>query len=296
LFFGLADLATQRRLTERSTVGSTQEQRRDEALAKIERYATEEQCRHQTLVSHFTGQDDEPVCGQCDVCLGTVAAQEVDQSRGRSGVVVESLPSEALDKIVSAVDRLSRPVGRRNLAQALRGGKAKTLSRGGLLTIPEYGQLSEHSEDSVIAAIDGLLGEGRLQRTGKKYPTVWIPGKPVRTMHVSRGSSKAAAEGDGGGWDSSSTSRSTPRRKPQSRYGGDIARALDNYRKRTARKLGWKTYMVFQRRVLLAIDREEPDSIEALSRISGLGPAKIERFGEDLLGMVREHRRRRMDD
>ncbi len=296
LFFGLADLATQRRLTERSAVGATQEQRRDDALAEIERYATQEQCRHQALVSHFTGRDDEPECGRCDACLGTVAEPEADQNGRPSRAVVESLPSEALDKIVSAVGRLSRPVGRRNLAQALRGGKAKTLKRGGLLTLPEYGELSEYSEDAVIAAIDGLLGEGRLQRTGKKYPTVWIPGKPVRTTRVTRGSAKGSEDANGGGWGSTSHSISTSRRNSQPRYGGDIAKALDNYRKRTARKLGWKTYMVFQRRVLLAIDRDEPDSIEALGRIPGLGPAKIERFGEDLLGMVREHRRRRADD
>ncbi|MFP6685174.1 MAG: HRDC domain-containing protein, partial [Polyangiaceae bacterium] len=76
----------------------------------------------------------------------------------------------------------------------------------------------------------------------------------------------------------------------------DVARALDNYRRRTARELGWKTYMVFQRRVMMAIDRDEPDSLEALRQIPGLGPAKIERFGEDLLGLVRAHRRRPLDD
>jgi ATP-dependent DNA helicase RecQ len=287
LLFGLADLVTQRRLTERSTVGATQEQRRDDALAAIERYATDIQCRHQALVSHFTGRDDEPECGRCDACLGTVAEpQGTTPNRRRSRPAVESLPEDAKDKIVSAVNRLSRPVGRRNLAQALRGGKAKTLSRGGLLTLSEYGELSEYSEDAVIAAIDSLLSEDRLQRTGKKYPTVWIPGKPVRPPRSTRGASKDSPN--------AYTGRSTS--EPKRRYGGDIARALDNYRKRTARKLGWKPYMVFQQRVVFAVDREEPDSIEALSRIPGLGPAKIERFGEDLLGMVREHRRRGVDD
>ena len=40
---------------------------------------------------------------------------------------------------------------------------------------------------------------------------------------------------------------------------------------------------------ILAIDREEPGSHEALARIPGLGPAKIERFGDDILQLVREH-------
>jgi ATP-dependent DNA helicase RecQ len=54
--------------------------------------------------------------------------------------------------------------------------------------------------------------------------------------------------------------------------------------------LRWKTYMVFQRSVLLAIDREQPDSRAALARIPGLGPAKLERFGDDILELVRRHR------
>jgi superfamily II DNA helicase RecQ len=90
---------------------------------------------------------------------------------------------------------------------------------------------------------------------------------------------------------------SAGRQKQQAakRYGGDIARALDNYRRRQARTLGWKTYMVFQKNVLMAVDLHEPEDLEALERIPGLGPAKIERFGEDILEIVRTHRSRSLD-
>ncbi len=278
LFFGRADLATQRRLMDKSPTSAAFGERRGDALAEIENYATRMQCRHRALVCHFTGlDDDEPDCTRCDFCLGDAVEIETARATDESKAAIDPLPDSANDVILAAVDRLTRPVGRRNLAQALRGGKAKTLSRAGLLTLPEYGSLSQYNEDSVIAGIDALLDAGLLARTGVKYPTVWMPGKPQRATRGSRA-------GTGG----------TTTRKPRtsSRYGGDIARALDNYRKRTARSLGWKAYMVFQRKVILAIDREEPDSLEALSRIRGLGPAKIERFGSDVLRLVQEHRRR----
>jgi ATP-dependent DNA helicase RecQ len=51
--------------------------------------------------------------------------------------------------------------------------------------------------------------------------------------------------------------------------------------------------MVFQLKVVLAIDREEPDSLAALAKIPGLGPVKIERFGADILELVRTHGSRR---
>jgi len=53
--------------------------------------------------------------------------------------------------------------------------------------------------------------------------------------------------------------------------------------------------MVFQKAVIMAIDREEPESLEALARIPGLGPSKVERFGDDILDLVRTHRRRDLD-
>jgi hypothetical protein len=47
--------------------------------------------------------------------------------------------------------------------------------------------------------------------------------------------------------------------------------------------------MVFQHLVILAVDREQPDSHAALARIPGLGFAKIERCGDDILEIVRRH-------
>jgi ATP-dependent DNA helicase RecQ len=178
-------------------------------------------------------------------------------------------------------------VGRRQLARALRGGRAKALSRGGLLALPEYGRLEDYDEDSIVAAIDRLLAEGRLVRTGRRQAMVWIPGKPVRR--------KLHAPGGGDGSTGEGAPENERKNRSWQRSGGDIARALDNYRKRRARSLKWKTHRVFQRAAILAIDREEPTSLEALARIPGLGPAKIERFGQDILDLVRRHRRRPPD-
>ncbi len=322
LFFGRADLATQRRLARVASTSVAQDRRREDALVEIERYATGSRCRHDALVSHFTGEEGcERPCGRCDVCLGESTDVEtepsVDVTRDRRGDRVDSptgaVPAhEALacgdlvsagaslsehdrERIVSAVDRLSRPVGRRSLAQALRGGGAKKLARGGLLTLPEYGLLAAYSEDVLVAAIDALIAEGRLRRAGQKYPTVWIPGKPIRSKRMPRArgetlAGESACEHPNPARAAREAGASTKRRRE--RYGGDIARALDSYRKRRARALGWKTYMIFQRNVLLAIDRVEPATLEELARIPGLGPAKLERFGDDILEIVRSHRSR----
>lgn len=66
---------------------------------------------------------------------------------------------------------------------------------------------------------------------------------------------------------------------------------LDSYRKKKARELKWKAYMVFQNKVIEAIDDARPQSLRDLEKISGLGPAKIEKFGKDILGIVTKNRR-----
>lgn len=280
LFFGVSDLMTQRRLSASGPTSAVAERRRAAALGAIERYARDVACRQKMICAHFTGSDAHAECQRCDVCVDADGVHDAQAEEQPSRAPIEVLSHDAVQQIVAAVDRLRRPVGKTNLARALRGSRAKSLSRGGLLTLPEYGKLAEYSEASIVAAIDALLAEGRLLKTGRKYPTVWMPGKPVRAAPGARpraGGAKAAGR---------SGSRSRP---------GAVARALDNYRKRTARQLKWKAYMVFQRRVIVAIDRDQPTSHAALERIPGLGPAKIERFGDDILQLVREHGRTQRD-
>ena len=270
LYFGAGDVMTQRRLSQNSSRNAALETRRENALEAMERYATSVRCRHQALVAHFTANPlgEEPVCGRCDVCMDKDAVREEHRAVATNPEPVQALAPEAKRVILAAVGRLRRPAGKTNLARALRGSRAKSLARGGLLTLPEYGSLAHYSEADIVAAVDELLDDGSLKRTGRKYPTVWIPGKPLRSP----------------GRDSSAMA---PRRN--SRYGGPIARALDKYRRRKAKALNWKTYMVFQRKVMLEIDKTQPQSLAELERIPGLGPAKVARFGEDILELVRAH-------
>jgi superfamily II DNA helicase RecQ len=178
--------------------------------------------------------------------------------------VAEPLGGAARQIILDAVAGLRRPVGKHNLARALRGSRARTLDKGGLLELPQIGKLAEATEAAVVATIDQLIRERRLERRGRKYPTVWLAGRAVRDRSGARGAPKRSG-------------------------GSTLARELDLYRRRMARELKWKSYMVFQRRTIAAIDQVRPDSVAALARIPGLGPAKIARFGDDILAAVRRH-------
>ena len=266
MFFGPADLVLQRRL---QANGSIRSGHNEQALAAVARYATEQVCRQVMLCSHFTGSDEHQACARCDVCTETTVTPPAEARA--TATPPSPLPDDAHDVIVEAVGNLRRPVGKSKLAKALRGSRAKALSRYGLTTLPEHGRLKAFSEADIVHTIDVLLEDRRLERRGQKYPTVWLPGRPVRPAK------------------SPDAERTPTKRGRRQRY-TPIRAALENYRKRTARALKWKPYMVFQRRVIVAIEQHRPDSLDALERIPGLGKAKIDRFGEDLLDLIRQHR------
>ena len=68
-----------------------------------------------------------------------------------------------------------------------------------------------------------------------------------------------------------------------------LRRALELFRNRTAKKLSWKPYMVLHKKVIVQLDENRPKSLEQLHEIDGMGPAKVDRFGWDLLDIVRRY-------
>lgn len=275
LFFGIQDLVTQRFLSQKAGASASIEARRQAQLRAMEDYARSEHCRQRVLCSHFTGDSDGATCGICDTCQEPAEVEqrwvafEAPRAKRAAEAPVEALPELERELILQAAAALVRPVGKVTLAKALRGGRDKNVRRNGLTKLPQHGELSQRNEPSVVAAIEQLLRDGILEKRGVKYPTVWLKGRPVR--------GKRAASGSAGAAKSTRTRGShTP-----------LTRALDNYRRRMAKSLRWKPYMVFQRKVIKAIDEERPENLGALQQIHGMGPAKVERFGGDILEMVR---------
>ena len=273
LLFGPADLITQRKLAG-DRGGPAMQARRDEALASIERYAATARCRQAMLCGHFTGAE-HAACGRCDVCV----APEPSVFAVAAPVIAPPLPAHEVEVVLAAIGHLARPVGAGTLAKALRGSRAKAVDVCGLLRLPEHGALVDADEDAIVAAIDGLVRARKVVRRGRRFPTIALAGAaaPARRERAPR-------------------ERSASPRRPKAGLvrgrGGltsELARDLDLFRRRTARALSWKTYMVFQERVIRALDVDRPRDKAALLRVPGLGPAKVERFGDDLLALIRRH-------
>ena len=65
--------------------------------------------------------------------------------------------------------------------------------------------------------------------------------------------------------------------------------ALRNWRAAIAREHGIPAFVVFHDSTLAAIAVKRPDSLTQLRGISGVGEAKLARYGVTLLELIEEH-------
>lgn len=262
LLFGAGDLMTQRRIAQQGATGKRLALL-EESLSAVAAYATSWTCRQRVLCAHFIGTDDnQPSCGLCDACRDPAGEARPEPAKAPS-----VLGSTQQQIILAALAAHGRAVAKGTLAKALRGSRAKPVVVHALDRLAQHGALEAFSEADVAATIESMVHERRLVRRGRKYPTIALPGptkaRAPRTAHARRGRDGSRAS--------------------------SITVELDRYRKRMARQLRWKVYMVFQRSVIIAIDRQRPDSLAALARIPGLGANRVARFGDDLVAIIRRY-------
>jgi len=81
-----------------------------------------------------------------------------------------------------------------------------------------------------------------------------------------------------------------PERAPVDR-GDPIFEALRAWRLERAKADGVPAYVVFHDRTLEEIARRRPGSEDELGAVSGIGAAKLERYGSDVLAVLGTHRR-----
>ena len=269
LFFGAADLRTQRRLAIPRRCTARQRARVESALEAVVAYAHADSCRQRAMSLYFGAAEagEVPNCERCDCCRGE--ASRPAHSRPNSPAPA-AIPEGLEDAVMAALEGLPKAVGRLDLARMLGGSKAKSVRKLGLQKASCYASFDGHTQAELLATLDALRRAGRLVQRGRKYPKLWLAGRTLP------GSKARAGRGSGS---SSSSSSSSP--------GSELARGLENYRRRVARRRGCKPFMIFHRKVILAVARQRPETLAQLALIPGLGVVKVDEFGDDILDLVR---------
>ena len=140
-------------------------------------YVEESACRRAAILRHFgdpaaaalAGDPAAPGgarAGCCDVC---------DPALALSAPPPDPVAIGSLDEAIMAVAGAARPaVGRTTCAEILHGSRSKKIQRNSYDGLPAYGVSSHMRRADILARVDQLIDEGRLETTGGPYPVLRV--------------------------------------------------------------------------------------------------------------------------
>ena len=259
---------------------------RMEQIEKVRRFTHSAECRMSELVRHFGDvADAERRCGQCDVCDPAGAVLRLF----RRATAEELRTAEKIIQELRTVDYRATGALMRDLGLSLSrddyDGLLDAMLRAGLIEIEEAEfekdgkvchyrkvKLTERGFDLRAASsvelmiADGLVEEYRaepaLKSTAKSRKP--IPSKSIATK-------KAPVE------DLSLD--------PLDPADQELLDRMRQWRSAEAKRLRVPAYVVMHDRTMRAIAMERPANPKQLQALDGMGPTKVEKFGNAILGL-----------
>jgi ATP-dependent DNA helicase RecQ len=145
-----------------------------------------------------------------------------------------------------------------------------------------FGLLREHTQEWVLALLRSLLAAGWVDLTPTEHPVPFLTDSGVRAMKATEALRFRLPREPRAARRASRPPPSTPLH-----YDAALFERLRSWRNDQARVKGWPAYMVAFDRSLQELAARRPSRLEELSGIAGLGPARIEAWGEGLLAVIR---------
>ena len=249
------------------------------------RYVEAGSCRHDFILRYF-GDEQETLggCGHCDVC------ERLERS-GEEGVATRVSEEDALlvRKALSGVARNQGRAGLGAVADMLQGADNERLRRLGLTELSTHGLLKDHPKPWVLALLRRLITAGLVDLTTSEFPLPFLTPHGAAVMKGSEPVRVLLPPPDAGKARSAKRQRRRAERDLPSEVDASLFERLRETRLDIAREKGVPAYVICHDRTLMEIAAYKPSSVEALSAIHGMGPARIERYGAPFLEAVNAH-------
>ena len=271
MLWSMQDVVTTRGFIE---AGGNEEQRRIEShkLNAMISFAEALSCRRAALLGYF-GEKLADACGCCDVC---------DTPPQTYDATVDA------QKALSAVYRLGERFGLGYVVDVVRGAAIERILANGHDRLSVYGIGPEHSRDEWTSIVRQLIHRGYLRVDVAEYSTLKLAG---RAGEVLRGEETVVLARP------PAPRKNTPAEKPAAK-GARAAAALETeeqvalferlreLRREIAAEQKVPAYVVFADAALADMARRAPGTREEFLEVSGVGAAKLERYGEAFLAAI----------
>jgi ATP-dependent DNA helicase RecQ len=275
---GPGDVPLLRRFIEESGAGDAQKRVEHGKLDALIGFVEAGTCRRQILLAHFGETLPEP-CGNCDVCL----------EPGRLADVTE--PAR---KALSAVYRTGERFGAAHVVDVLVGAETERVRALGHDRLSVYGVGKDLDRQQWRTLFRQLTSLGYLLPDAEGHGGLRL-GDQGRVRPLLRGEARLETRLP----PPRAEARKDRRRAatPASAIAAVAADAPDEallaalkaWRRDLARAQGVPPYVVFHDRTLVEIATLRPAGLEALAAVTGVGQAKLARYGAAVLGVLRGH-------
>ena len=275
LFFSEGDRAKQEYFIHRMTDAYARAAA-EQQLQQMVDYGRLQTCRRKYLLAYFGETIPVETCGNCDVCLAERRPVDV------------TLVSQ---KLLSAVVRTGERFGIAHVINVLLGSNLERIRELGHDQLSVFGIVDDYDRNGLRRFADGLVEKGLLARADGQYATVsvtvagreWLRSRASLTLDMRVDEAEVKRERrDNGRKRSAVAMVGTTAEYDEGLF--DELRAL---RRRLADEQSVPAFVVFSDATLKAMAAARPTDHQAMLRVSGVGPAKLEQYGERFLDVIK---------
>jgi ATP-dependent DNA helicase RecQ len=271
MIYGLQDVV---RLSQMMSQGQAEERQKrieQEKLHALLGWCEVTRCRRAALLGYF-GEAHPGDCGNCDICL--------DPPRTWDG-------TEAAQKLLSCVYRTGQRFGAGQVIDVLRGADTDKVRQHGHQRLSTFGVGADLSVSEWRSVIRQLLVQGFLLADPERFGALRLT---ARSRALLRGEVALRLREDTRQAGSGRTAAARRRReRPDAPVDEALWDALRACRRTLAEEQGVPPYVIFHDATLVAMAQALPRDADALLAISGVGAAKLERYGSRFLTVIRQH-------
>ena len=263
LAYGLGDVVTLKQMIEQGEAGEERKRLERRKLDALLAFCESTDCRRQRLLANF-GEAHGGACGNCDNCLQPPETWDA---------------TEAARKALSCAYRTGQRFGAQHLIDVLRGVQTERVSQLGHDRLSTWAIGADIDERTWRSVFRQLVSAGLLE----------VDAEGFGSLRLTEGSRAVLA---GGQRVELRRERVRERRRsraseaPVAAEHEPLFEALRELRAKLAREQNVPAYVIFHDSTLRAIAAERPRDHDALSRIAGVGAAKLSRYGESFLEVV----------
>ncbi len=282
--YGLADVVNQRRMIDESPAAEEFKRGQRGKLDALLTLAEAHDCRRVRLLAYF-GEESErcaPYQNACDNCLSPPATWDA---------------TEAARKALSCIYRFHQNRGQRfgagHLIDVLRGKGTDKVTQYGHQSLSTFGIGADVSEAQWRVVLRQLIALGFLQTEGE-YNTLELTATArevlrggVQMLLREASATPKRTKAAGRVTKPARGSKDKPPPLPLDEQGLERFAALKEWRGEVAREHNLPAYVVFHDATLAEMAQAQPESLDALAQISGVGAKKLEAYGSELLRVLR---------